>query len=255
MVGRVEQVRDRVEEADAFLLRAQTLGLTVGSPFELGEDCGDDRRALPRTFAFWEGCALERLGVLRKDLDPWGVRGPSLALVARAEAHDRPVGSSKRRDLPHEPSFSDARLPEEHRDSALAGGRRRDQFEQRRLLALAPDECRLARQDPGPHGRGLRDLAPFRQATSSIRRVVTATTGGFDPNDVAGLRVARHLGRQLFAVEQVAAGRTRRAALSALRRMAPPLADDREAAGLEDPQFADDAVAATMPARATGAEP
>jgi hypothetical protein len=37
--------------------------------------------------------------------------------------------------------------------------------------------------------------------------------------------------------------------------MAAPLADDREAAGLEGPQLADDAVAATMPARPAGAEP
>src|SRR4051794_29037167 len=81
----------------------------------------------------------------------------------------------------------------------------------------------------------------------------SASARGLDRHDVAGCEVARDLGADRLAVDGVPSGRARLASALAARGAAPPFADDREAAMLEDAQLADDPVAATMRALAAGA--
>src|SRR5947207_1402560 len=83
----------------------------------------------------------------------------------------------------------------------------------------------------------------------------SAAARRLDRDDVARREIARELCAGRLAVDEVAAGRARRAAALSLRRVRASLADDREAAVLERAQLADDAVAAAVRAGATGAEP
>jgi hypothetical protein len=133
-----QQARDRLEETNALLLRAQPLGLGLDCPVELGDDGGDDGRALPRGPK--ERSGFERPSVLCEDLVPRGVRRSALALVAGSHAQSRSLGSSERRHLPHEPGLSDPRLSGEHGHGAVAVGGRSDQAAQCRQLALSPDQ-------------------------------------------------------------------------------------------------------------------
>src|SRR5207302_4575365 len=80
-----------------------------------------------------------------------------------------------------------------------------------------------------------------------------AATRRLDADHVTGGKVARHLCGHNLPVEQVPAGRSGRTAALAQRRIGSPLADDREAAVLQDAQLAGDAVAAAVTAGAAGA--
>src|ERR671937_2520647 len=73
------------------------------------------------------------------------------------------------------------------------------------------------------------------------------TARRLDRDHVAGLERGRHLGRDLGAAQAVPAGHARPTAPFALRRVPAPLRDDREPAGLEHAQLADDSVATAMP--------
>src|SRR3954451_20532617 len=81
----------------------------------------------------------------------------------------------------------------------------------------------------------------------------SASTRRFDRDHIAGGHVARDLGGQRLAVEEIRTACSRRATALALRRVGAPLADDREPAVLEHPQRANDAVAAGVATRAARA--
>src|SRR5919204_6758397 len=110
------------------------------------------------------------------------------------------------------------------------------------------------RRLPGALGRASRRRAPALRGAQS-GRVVASATRGLDPDHVAGVELARDLPGKLRTVERVPAGLAGRAPVASMRRVPPPLADDRQTARLEYPQLAHDAVTATVPAGATGAEP
>src|SRR5256885_13280812 len=69
---------------------------------------------------------------------------------------------------------------------------------------------------------------------------------GLDAHDVARLQVERGLPRDGLAVHEVAPGCARLAAPRPLRSPPAPLADERETAGLQHAQLADDAVSAPV---------
>src|SRR5690242_10012195 len=73
---------------------------------------------------------------------------------------------------------------------------------------------------------------------------VSAAARRLDSQPVAGLQRARRLRRQLVAVQQVAAGLSRRAAGGARRRMAAALGDQREAHLVERLELTLDAIPA-----------
>src|SRR3954452_19191877 len=85
-------------------------------------------------------------------------------------------------------------------------------------------------------GSGIRRRLPGRS--------VPATAGRLYPQPVAGLQGARRLRRQLVAVQQVAAGLARLAAVRAGRRVAAALGDQRVAHLVECLQLAHHPVAA-----------
>src|SRR5207247_1318541 len=74
-----------------------------------------------------------------------------------------------------------------------------------------------------------------------------AAAGSLDGDDVAAPQLSRHLPGQGLAVQEVSPGRTARSAALARRPVPSPLADDRDATVFEDPELADDAVAAAVP--------
>src|SRR5438067_930455 len=73
-----------------------------------------------------------------------------------------------------------------------------------------------------------------------------APTGGLDAHDIACLQVERGLPGDGLAVEEVAPRRTGLAAPRTLRSPPAPLADERQAAGLQRAQLAHDAVSAVV---------
>ena len=84
---------------------------------------------------------------------------------------------------------------------------------------------------------------------------MSATSRGLDPQPVAGPEAAGRLRRQLLAVQQVPTRRARLAAVSAGRRVAAPLGDQREAHLVQRLELAHDAVAAAVPPGAARAAP
>ena len=79
---------------------------------------------------------------------------------------------------------------------------------------------------------------------------IPAAARGLDAQPLAGVEAADRLGRQLLAVEQVAAGRSVTAPVRARRQMTPAFGDQLVAEGREGLEFADHAVAAMEFARA-----
>src|ERR671912_725401 len=82
---------------------------------------------------------------------------------------------------------------------------------------------------------------------------VTATAGRLDGHHVSLLQLPADLGRQLLAVQEVAADPARFASVDAARPVAPAVGEQGEARGVEHTHGADDAVAApvlAVPARA-----
>ena len=79
--------------------------------------------------------------------------------------------------------------------------------------------------------------------------------GRLDPDDVAGVQLARQFRRLLLAVDEGSTARTVLPAVPAGRRVAPALGEHREAAVLEHAQLAHDAVATAVRSRTAGASP
>src|SRR5829696_8550985 len=90
---------------------------------------------------------------------------------------------------------------------------------------------------------------PLTSASLLIAPAPAASAGCLDAQDVAGLEVAGRLRRQLLAVQEVASHCARVAAALAARRNGASLGQQRQPAGLECLELADDAVAAAAPAR------
>src|SRR5215208_3592883 len=110
----------------------------------------------------------------------------------------------------------------------------------------SPPGTDAASRDVGGRAGERRRGAPRpADSRSTWRRPVAAAAGRLDREHVARDQVARHLRGQLRVVEEVAPAGSRSTAALTLGRVRPPLADDRDAARLEDAQLADDAVAAT----------
>src|SRR5207244_2962797 len=87
-----------------------------------------------------------------------------------------------------------------------------------------------------------------------LRRAEAATSRRLDRDDVAGSQVARRLGRQRGAVEEVPARCGRVSSAFAPRCVRAALADDRDAAVLENAQLAHDSVTAATSPRPTRTE-
>src|SRR5438067_9546473 len=82
-----------------------------------------------------------------------------------------------------------------------------------------------------------------------------AAAGGLDAHEVARLQVQRGLPRDGLAVHEVAPGCAGLAAPCPQRSPPTPLADERQAAGLQHAQLAHDAVSASVEAHPTRARP
>src|SRR5436309_14554443 len=94
-------------------------------------------------------------------------------------------------------------------------------------------------------------MNPTRSIFSILRgAAVPAGTRRLDTQPVTGAQPPRRLGRQLFAVEEVAPGPARRAPVRPRRRVAPALGDQGVLHLLERLDLAHDAVAAAKAARA-----
>src|SRR5215210_4319771 len=93
-----------------------------------------------------------------------------------------------------------------------------------------------------------------RKATRS-RSAMSATSGGLDPQPITGAQRTGGLRGDLLAVHEVAPARSRLAAVRPARGVAPPLGYERPAHLGERLQLANDAVAASLRARAARAAP
>ena len=139
---------------------------------------------------------------------------------------------------------------------ALLGGGLRDRARYGRFRPRLASARPLAAGRGGvPRRRGRRAAARAKAAARASAHALLAeppAAGSLDPDDVAGGQVTCHLGGQLLAVQEIAPGSARQAALGSLRAMGPPLRDHREAAGLEDAELPDDPVAAAVSPRSAG---
>jgi hypothetical protein len=104
----------------------------------------------------------------------------------------------------------------------------------------------VQRFDDGGH---VESLPPSRVGS------VPAAAWGLDAHDIAGDEILRCLRRQRLAVQEVAPGSARFAALGSAWRVASALGDHGEPAGLEGSELAHDAVASVMAATAARADP
>src|ERR1700744_3197076 len=86
--------------------------------------------------------------------------------------------------------------------------------------------------------------------TSSLRAAVAAAARRLDAEPLTGIQLTDRLGAELLAVEQIAPARAGLAAVSAGRRMAPSLGDERIVQGRQRLDLAHHAVAASEATRA-----
>src|SRR5205807_1250814 len=99
--------------------------------------------------------------------------------------------------------------------------------------------------------RSLPTPSLLRERPARLRRAEAATSRRLDRDDVAGGQVARRLGRQRGAVEEVPARCGLVSSAFAPRCVRAALADDGEAAVLENAQLAHDSVTAATSPRPT----
>src|SRR4051812_11484347 len=88
---------------------------------------------------------------------------------------------------------------------------------------------------------------------ANVTLAMPASARRFDPQTIARAELSGRLAGQVRTVEEVDAARTVGASVSAARRVAPPLGDQREPHRRQRLDLADEPVAAAPPAAAAAA--